>query len=494
MSILGALRFWLTLLAAVAGGSFASTGAVADTFDFIDQDGIRQSVDARLYGEGQGVLALEKPDGSLEIVPQEAIRKRTPGDDPKPVTPEQTLTRLTDEFGEELFRGTVSGQYVVGVVLSDALPKTSERRVATNLTKSARYMAGIEAMFKRFCASVGVDRRDPQFPLVVLIFETDDSFNDYTTKHTGGQGLSAQNIAGFYSPLTNYLYVRMSECYTFATPLHEAIHQQCFNTGVLSRLAPIPVWFSEGIATGFEGNGDRVRSDPQKLNAVYAKLISEMGGLPRGMSWDDVVTTDQVFRGDIFAGEAYIHAWSMHWLLVSKYRKPYSEYLQYLSTLDPLDDETPRARLAKFEEVFEKPPSSIQREFAETFSRAMKRFRPPRSLEERPGVISRITNLAGVDVYGETNGLVMNIEAQIRNLSPLREMAFYVTVVNDRGGYVDWYIPRMKINQFMRLDPKGIRGPGARSFDVHVLSTPADSDMNSRWQAGQLPQLRIRRR
>ncbi len=73
-----------------------------------------------------------------------------------------------------------------------------------------------------------------------MIFETDEDFEEYTTKHTGGRGLSAGNIAGFYSPQTNYLYVRMSECYDFSTPLHEAIHQQCFNTGVLARLTDSP--------------------------------------------------------------------------------------------------------------------------------------------------------------------------------------------------------------------------------------------------------------
>ena len=113
-------------------------------------------------------------------------------------------------------------------------------------------MKSIEVMFSRFCSSMRVQAGKPEFPLVVLIFETDDDFEEYTAKATGGRGLSAGNIAGFYSPITNYLYVRMSECYSFSTPLHEAIHQQCFNTGVLHRLSPVPTWFGEGIATGFE--------------------------------------------------------------------------------------------------------------------------------------------------------------------------------------------------------------------------------------------------
>jgi hypothetical protein len=164
--------------------------ALADTFEYVDEQGKGQKVEARFYGEGQGAIALELADGSLSIIPQGALKKRTPGDDPTPMTSKDMLTRLEGEFGKELFRGRVEKQYVVGVVLTAPLPKTSERRVAANLLKAARYMSGIENMFQRFCKSMKIEREDPKFPLVVLIFETDDDFNEYTTKHTGGQGLS----------------------------------------------------------------------------------------------------------------------------------------------------------------------------------------------------------------------------------------------------------------------------------------------------------------
>jgi hypothetical protein len=479
---------WVAVFSTMLGIDWSA--AVADTFEYVDEEGEDQKVEARFYGEGQGAIALELGDGSLSIMPQAALKKRTPGDDPTPMTPQDMLTRLEGEFGEDLFRGRIEKQYVVGVVLTAPLPKTSERRVGANLRKAARYMSGIENMFQRFCKSMKIDREDPKFPLVVLIFETDDDFNEYTTKHTGGQGLSAENIAGFYSPRTNYLYVRMSECYSFATPLHEAIHQQCFNTRVLSRLAPLPVWFSEGIATGFEGNGDRVQSDPLKLNAAYVKNILRSGGLPRQMSWDDVVTTDQVFRGDIFAGSAYIHAWSMHWLLVSRFRKQYPEYLRYLSSLEPLAEESTRVRSAKFEEIFGATPNAIQEEFGPAFEKALKRFRPPKDSEERPGTISRITNLAGVDAYAESNGFNMKVQTQLRNLSPLREMAFVVTVVSDTGNIAQWHLPSMQINEFQLLEPKLVRG---RGFNVMVESAPADSDQAAAWRRGQLPTIGIRR-
>jgi hypothetical protein len=477
--------FLTALIIVLSGNALLPWVAVADDYQFVTETGETRTIEGSLYATGQGAIAVQLADGSLELIPEAAVRRRVPAEAPEPIGPAEMLTRLTEEFGEDVFRGTVEGPYVIGVVLTAPLPKTSERLVQGNLRRSARYMKSIEVMFSSFCSSMRVPVLKPEFPLVVLIFETDNDFEEYTAKATGGRGLSAGNIAGFYSPVTNYLYVRMSECYSFSTPLHEAIHQQCFNTGVLQRLAPIPTWFGEGIATGFEGSGDKVKSDPQKLNAVYAKLLQRMGRLPNGMEWDDVVQTDQVFRGDIFAGEAYLHAWSMHWLLVSKYRKQYGEFLTHLSTLEPLAPEEPKKRIAKFEDVFGKSPNDIQAEFAGAFEGALRRQRLPVDPEQRPGLMSRQTNLAGIDMYVESRGAVMQVEGQLRNLSPFRDMAYLVTLTTEAGTSQSWYLPKLKSNALVPLETKTLPGFGARTFGVEVQSTPADSEESKRWSRGE---------
>ncbi len=463
----------------------------ADTFEYVDEDRQKQSVEASLYATGQGAMALELEDGSLRLVPEAAIQKRMPGDDPTPITTDEMLARLKDEFGEELFRGQVAGNFVIGVILTAPLPKTSERAVQRNLLRAAGYMKSIEQTFARFCRTLKIKVEEPKYPLVVLIFETDDDFEDYTTKHTGGRGLSAGNIAGFYSSLTNYLYVRMSECYTFGTPLHEAIHQQCFNTGVLARLAPIPVWFSEGMATGFEGSGERVKSDPQKLNATYARALSEMGRLP-SLSWTETVEKDSVFRGDIFAGEAYLNAWSLHWLLVTRKRREYGDYLKYLQTLQPLTEVDDRARMQKFEDSFRVTPDELRGDFGKTFQSALRRQRLPADDQVKPGLVSTKTNLAAIDVYAETRGAVTSVQARVQNISPIRNMAYYVVVFTDAGTTAEWYLPGLKMSEATMLQPKQLVGLASR-FGVLVKSTPTDSEENARWSRGQFPRLERRR-
>ena len=476
---------------AVFGLLVLATGLLrADTFEYVDQYREKQTVDARLYATGDGVMALELEDGSLRLIPEAVIRKRTPGEDPTPITPDEMLMRLHDEFGEELFRGEVAGNFVIGIVLTAPLPKTSERAVQRNLLKSAGYMRSIERTFASFCKTLSIQTETPTYPLVVLIFETDEDFEEYTTKQTGGRGLSAGNIAGFYSPQTNYLYVRMSECYDFSTPLHEAIHQQCFNTGVLARLAPIPVWFSEGMATGFEGSGDKVKGDPRKLNASYAKLLSEMGQLP-SLGWTETVEQDAVFRGDIFAGDAYINAWSLHWLLVTQKRRDYGSYLKYLQTLQPLTEVDDRTRIQKFEESFGVAPDELRNEFLKSFDGAFRRTKLPPDEQTQQGLVSTKKNLAGVDVYVETNGLTTSVQARLLNISPIRDMAYYVVVYTNGGRVAEWYLPKLKMNEATMLQPQSLRGP-ASAFGVAIKSTPFDSEENARWSRGQFPRLERR--
>ena len=229
--------------------------AKADTFTVREDDGNKVTIEARLVGEGQGVMALERTDGRIEVVPQNQILKREPGPDPEPLSGDAVLERLAERFGEEKFRGYADAPYAIGLILAEPLPKQFEPKATTFLKKGATFMKTVEKVFIGFIDDMKIDIVKPRYPLVLLIFETDDDFMKYTEVETGGRGLSAGNILGFYSGLSNHLAIRMSECHTFETPLHEAIHQQVHNRGVLQRLAPAPAWFylsrpaSRGTAT-----------------------------------------------------------------------------------------------------------------------------------------------------------------------------------------------------------------------------------------------------
>ena len=57
-----------------------------------------------------------------------------------------------------------------------------------------------------------------------------------------------------------------------ATVVHEATHQMAFNCGLHARLAPVPVWVSEGIATYFETPDLRSRTGWRGIGGVNQSM------------------------------------------------------------------------------------------------------------------------------------------------------------------------------------------------------------------------------
>lgn len=467
--------------------------AVADTFTYIDEDGKTVTVEAKLVGEGQGALALELPQGELRLIPQAAVRNREPGDDPEPESPKAALERIKEIFGEEKFRGLVEPPYAIGLVLSEPLPKQYESRAAGFLKKAAKFFKNVEGVFLDFMKDVKAETQRPRYPLVILIFETDDAFDEYTQVDTEGRGLSAGNIAGYYNLLSNQLVIRMSECHTFETPLHEAIHQQVYNRGVLQRLAPLPAWFNEGLATGFEANGERINIGPFKVSKRYSKQAMRA----RSVNWEDVVADDTAFRGDVLAGEAYGHAWGIHWLLASRHKKEYIRYLELLGEKKALEPHDPEQRRREFEETIGKKVRELQKEFPQALESAARKQNIDLAEGKPPGYSLTTSNLAEVEMtavkQGNLGGL-LEVEGQLRNLSMVRPMSFHVTVETDAGTYADWYVPPLGTQKTAPLPKQLVQkvmenSPGgpSQTFRVRVKAAVPDGETGQAWKRGQLP-------
>src|SRR6185369_10850436 len=228
--------------------------ALADKFTYRDADGKTVEVEARLAGSTAEFHALELADGQMRVIPVVAVDKREVSDGPKPLSADAMAAKLQSQFGADRFRSYSQAPFLIGLVLGSPLPKSAESRTSNFLRKVATFLKNVETAFVGFVQDARIPTKVPAFPLVVLIFETEEDFEKYHNDSTGGRGLSAQNISGFYSGLTNYLAIRLAECRTFEVPLHEAIHQQVYNRNVFQRLSSVPHWFDEGIATGFEAN------------------------------------------------------------------------------------------------------------------------------------------------------------------------------------------------------------------------------------------------
>jgi hypothetical protein len=307
--------------------------------------------------------------------------------------------------------------------------------------------------------------------------------------------MSAQRMAGFYSGMTNHLAIRLAECRTFEVPLHEAIHQQVYNRNVFQRLAPVPHWFDEGIATGFEGNQGKVNIGPTKISARYARQVLAA----KNLSFGQIMADDDGFRGDVLAGEAYGYAWGLHWLMVTKYRTQYPKYVRLLAEKSPLAKQTAEERLSDFRDVFGKAPDEVTKDFRPYLDTGIRRQKVVLNPEKPAGISQTHENVGEVELTAVSRideGGRMEVEGKLTNTSPIRAMAYYVTVETDAGTYADWHIPNLDVQKTAPLPKqivvKAMRGAPAAGraskFRVHIRSTPVDSAEAAEWKKGKLPE------
>ncbi len=462
-----------------------------DLFVYKDQTGVAIEVEGRLVAAARGFTILETSDGQYRIIPDEAIVKREVKDGPEALSDDAMVAQLQKQFGADLFRSYTREPFVIGLVLAAPITKASEVRAKNFLTKAATFMKGVEGAFVSFVKEARVETRKPTHPLVVLIFESQSDFDKYATSITGGDGLSASRIAGFYSGLTNFLAIRMAECRTFDVPLHEAIHQQVYNRRVFARLAPIPHWFDEGIATGFEATQGRISIGPTKISPRYARQVLAA----RQITFNEVIGDDRVFAGDVLAGEAYGNAWALHWLLVTKYRIAYGKYVRLLSAKQPLEKDDAGQRLSDFRQAFGKEVPEVEKEFRPFLETGLKKQKVDLHPEKPLGVSLTQQDGGEAEVTGVMKGGRIEVEGQLTNISPLRAMAYHVTVETDGGLYADWLVGTLDVGksaplttQFAAKTMQGVRVPGmAATFRVRIRATPANSEEAGQWRKGELP-------
>lgn len=481
------------LLTLITLAHIAPAVLLADTYSYVDEQGQKVTIEARPLGVGQGFQALERRDGQLQIVPVSAIIDRIPTDGPEPLDRSQFTELLQTRFGEELIRSQEQGNFVTALILSEPIEKTAESKAQAFIQKASRFMNRVDEVFLRYAKSRQFPLRDPRFPMVLLIFESEEDFNQYAVEATGGSGLSAANIAGFYSPITNWLAVRMSSCDSFSVPLHEAIHQQMYNR-VFNRLAPIPKWFDEGIATGFEGDGERISISPIKVNPRYAQQAQALSGR---VNWKSIVENDGAFTADVLAGDAYTLAWCMHWLLANHHEEAYTAYVQELAERESLSELAAEERLQRFGKAFQLSLADLQQQFPETLELAARRQRVrfEQARSDGGSFTTQALGEANMKVIALAGGgNQINAAGALKNMSPLRSMTFYVTVETAEGNYAEWTVPDLPSGRRLDLERKILAqrfAPAVRmppgSYKVFIRSVAAGSRESENWKTGNVP-------
>lgn len=345
----------------------------------IQQNGSQKELAGKLEVEAEdgGVMLLTR-DGVLWPLPKEEIVSRRSDDKPfVPLTAGEVAAKLTAELPDG-FKIHQTKNYLICYNTSPAY---------------AQWVGGLferlNSAFYNYWTRRGIEMRQPEFPLVALVF---DSKASYAQHARGELGDATNSIIGYYSLKTNRMTMydltgveefggggkattaaRVNQVLskpgaerTVATIVHEATHQLAFNSGLQVRYADVPMWVSEGLAIYFETpdleskTGWRNIGGVNRVNLVNYRRAASEGKL---VSLQQLLSDDKRFRDPASAATAYAQAWALNYFLLKTRSDDYVKYLQAQAAQSPLVNLEPAERLKQFEDNLGSELMAIEAEF-----------------------------------------------------------------------------------------------------------------------------------
>ena len=146
-----------------------------------------------------------------------------------------------------------------------------------------------------------------------------------------------------------------------------------FSTGMHRRLAPVPLWLSEGIATYFET--PELDSDRgwRGIGAINRPRLDRFLATHRRGDVAALVASDDRFRSADAPLDAYAAAWALTRHLVETLKREFIDYLRSQAAKQPLANDTPEARRRDFEAAFGATPEAIEADVVKAMARLASR-------------------------------------------------------------------------------------------------------------------------
>lgn len=236
--------------------------------------------------------------------------------------------------------------------------------------------------FANYWEKAGLDLSAADRPLVVVIFS---SRTDYEKHAAAELGDAAGRVVGYYNLLSNRVttfdltgsdalaragrspgragldaLASPEAAGMVSTLVHEATHQMAFNCGMHQRLAAVPLWVSEGVATYFETPDLRSQKGWRGIGGVNRPRLEQVLGNVRPGMLADIVGSDEAFRDPAGALDAYARAWALTSFLVSTRKDQFVGYLRKIAAKPPLAEDDAATRNAEFEAAFGQPAEAFE--------------------------------------------------------------------------------------------------------------------------------------
>jgi hypothetical protein len=316
--------------------------------------------------EDGGVLLLTS-DGRLWPIPKEEIAAR----------------QSNEKLFQALDRDAHAKQLLTTLPKGFRQFKTKHYTILYNT--SPGYAQWVGALYERLYAGFysywpkkGAELREPEFPLVAIVFDTRRGYEEYSRAELGA---TTATIMGYYSLQSNLVtmydltgledlkfvgdrnsQVRISQVLSqpnaernVATIVHEATHQLAFNSGLQQRFTDTPFWVSEGLAVFFETPDLDNNRGWQSIGAVNRYNLINFRKYLRNRqpgALAALLAEDKRFRDPATMADAYAEAWALNYYLIRTQGETYTKYLKLLADQTPLVMQEPAERQEQFVKLF----------------------------------------------------------------------------------------------------------------------------------------------
>lgn len=372
------------LLAAFALGISQAAAVETLTFEhrpYADADSRTLSAGGRvLVSDSVGNRFFETVDGARYLI--RAADVVTESSDASPFAP-ATHDAMGERLLEELpagFRVHTTEHYVIAYDTSREFAEWA-----------SSLFEGLHRALVRYWGKQGLDLVEPEFPLPIVIHRNKAAYD--AAARAEGVGVGA---IGYYHLTTNLVRMydltgaqevrasgyrmrrgsrsEISKMLSLpgaqplvATIVHEATHQVAFNTGVMQRMADLPLWLVEGMATYFEApNAGSLRGwrgigkVNQRRLATFRRNLRQWNGA----TLLNLIASDKRLRDPRTGGAAYADAWALNYYLIKRKGDEYVAYVKEMAERKPLEapppDEPEETTARRRVETFEKHFGDVQ--------------------------------------------------------------------------------------------------------------------------------------
>jgi hypothetical protein len=335
------------------------------------RDGKERQIVGRLVVEAQdGGLLLTEPDGTLwAVTPDELVKHTSDEESFKPLSKEEISKKMLAELP--------AGFEVL---------KTAHYLIFYDTSKAYASWCGslferLYSAFSNYWTRKGFALKDPEFPLVAIVFSDKASYAKFAQPELGD---ASDAIVAYYSLMSNRITMfdlsgieaiggprgrggtmaqvnqilsQPEATQMVATIVHEATHQMAYNRGLQTRLSDCPLWFSEGISLFFETPDLKSAKGWSGIGAVNYSRLERFQAYQQKRPADSLktlISTDERLRDTKIGLDAYAESWALTYFLIHQKPKEYVAYIKMLSQKKPLLNDTPEKRIEEFEEVFGK--------------------------------------------------------------------------------------------------------------------------------------------